>query len=280
MLKKLTLLTALFIAGTAASVAQTNYSDAQIDSLRREVASLRKTQTDRDQADKNKKIFGRQKSFYIGYAMNHWKPKDVSAFSPNYGANLSINKTYFVHKNPIAGFLKFGVDATWMDITYINYTASPDWSDFIGYDPDFDYGNDNLDQPNLGSHQIDLALGVGLSATFAPFFRQDNSLNQLKAKVYCHFLPSFSMMLISEPDDTRFNYAFVPYVTAGIQISWKAIGIFLEGRWGSGNYKIGGLNDDDNYYDDNSVPGLGDILNFDKIGCRNYGIRAGISLCY
>lgn len=278
------------LAVPAMTVSAQDYSAAEVDSLRNEVRAMREQLDKTEQADKSKKIFGRQKSFHIGMAFNDWKPEDLPKFSANYGFTLGLNKTYFVHKNPIGGFLKFGIDATWFDITYINYKANPIWEgtgdeagDYgygydndYGYDYDYDYDyDDELEDPNLGSHQIDVAMGVGVSATFAPFYASDNGLRYLKGKVFCRFMPTFSMMLISEPDDTRFNSAFVPYVTFGAEISWKAIGLFVEGRWGSANYHISGVDDDYDYdydYDD----GFDDIFNFDKISCNNYGVRFGI----
>lgn len=235
-------------------------------------------------------IFNRTKTWAIGMANSEWKPEYCSAFKPNYGFMTSLTKTYHVHKKPIGGFLKFGIDASWFDVTYVNYKAAPDWGAFDNNpayapgtrfswsDTSGDGDGDVLADPNLGSHQIDVAMGIGLSATFAPFFYSDsNNLAKLKAKLYCRFLPTFSMMLISEPNDTRFNYAFVPYISFGGMISWKVLSIFVEGRWGSANYKIGSINDDEGNYDDGDV-NLGDVINFDKMSCKNYGIRFGIGL--
>lgn len=83
-------------------------------------------------------------------------------------------------------------------------------------------------------------------------------------------MPSFSALIISEDGEHRLNSAFVPFYTFGIQLQWKALAFFCEGRWGSANYKIDGLNDDndwDEYYSD-------------KVSCRNSGLRAGIGICF
>lgn len=233
-------------------------------------------------------IFNRTKTWSIGMAFNNWKPKETGAFKPNYGFMMGINKTYFVHKNPVGGFVKFGIDASWFDVTYVNYEAAPDWGGYDKVLPPSDApgsrfswsdtnGGDGLD-PNLGSHQIDIAMGVGVSATFAPFFASSSdNLAKLKAKVYCRFLPTYSMMLISEPDDTRFNSAFVPYISFGGQISWKVLSVFVEGRWGQANYKIGSINDEESDYDDGDIS-VDKLFNFDKMSCKNYGVRFGIGL--
>lgn len=222
-------------------------------------------------------IWNRTKTFNFGYVMSEWKPEGCEAFKPNYGFNLSLTKTYLLHKEAIGGFLKFGIDASWFDITYDNYKASPDWLDFIDGNHDIpDYPSEGeIDTPNLGSHQIDLALGVGISANFAPFASNSGDINKLRAKIYCRFLPSFSGMIISEPDDTRFNHAFVPYISFGGQVQWKVLSVFVEGRWGSANYKIGGIDEDTDYSENTNVA---DAIRFDKLSCSNSGVRFGIGL--
>lgn len=253
--------------------------------LLNEINVLKAQNEDRALQDKNNAIWKRTKSFNLGMVFSKWKPEGIPAFDPNFGFMMGLTNTYYVHKNPIAGFIKFGIDATWFDLTYVNYKANPAWvmDDDNASDTrlpgGFDVEDEELEMPNLGSHQIDAALGVGVSATFAPFYQFDNQLNQLKGKVYCRFLPTFSAMLISENDDIRFNYAFVPYITFGAQFSWKVLSVFVEGRWGSANYKIGGLNGDDLEFDEDE--GLtGDIIKFDKISCKNYGVRFGVALTF
>ena len=39
----------------------------------------------------------------------------------NYVASFAVGRTFFLHKKPIGGFLRLGIDATWFDINYTNY---------------------------------------------------------------------------------------------------------------------------------------------------------------
>ncbi len=278
----------LMMCAPVVKVQAQNEESMTTEEMRNEINALKQQNADRELQEKNKSIWKRTKSFNIGLAFNNWKPTGCEAFTPNYGFMMGLTNTYYVHPNPIAGFIKFGIDATWFDLTYSNYKAAPGWLNLMenntrsgAWDYDEDGDEIELDHPNLGSHQIDMALGVGVSATFAPFYQFDNQLNQLKGKVYCRFLPSMSMMLISEPDDTRVNYAFVPYITFGAQFSWKVLSLFVEGRWGSANYKIGGIKNDVEYDEDSDdLPSVGDMVNFDKISCKNYGVRFGIGLTF
>lgn len=199
-------------------------------------------------------------------AFNDFKPKDGEKVSANYGFMMGLTKTYFVHPNPIGGFVKFGIEATWFDITYINYKdfGKVGLGDY-GYDPDEDLKYDF----DLGMHQIDLGMGVGVSATFAPFYRHSNALNELKFKAYVNFMPTYSMVLRSDKneegdDEVKFSGAFVPYFTCGAQASWKVISLFVEGRWGSANYKFTGFDDESS----------------EKVSCSNSGVRFGIGLSF
>lgn len=175
--------------------------------------------------------------------------------------------------------VRIGIDAKWFDLTYANLKANPDWAANYGqngYDPDYDYGyNDTPEEfeANLGSHQIDAGIGVGISAVVAPFSKMSNmNLAQLKAGIYFHVTPTFSAVLIDEPnDDIRFNYAFVPYLNFGGYISWKALSIFVEGRWGSANYHLS--NSDESDDSDNES-----FISFDRISAKNSGVRFGIGL--
>lgn len=220
-----------------------------------------------------KTVWSKQKAFKIGLANNTWSPEAVDGetlakLKPNYGFMVGLTKTYFLHPNPIAGCLKFGLDVTWFDFTYVNYKANPSWSNYDGgyYDdePDFDV-------PNLGSNQIDAAMGIGISANVNPFFQSSSTgVKSVRAKIYCNFLPSYSGVIISEDDDTQVNYAFVPYFTFGLNLQWKSLALFIEGRRGSANYKINDIDDD--YYETGLV--------HDKVSCSNTGYRAGIALCF
>lgn len=42
----------------------------------------------------------------------------------NFGFAFTSTRTYYLHKDPIAGFMKFGIDATWTDISYNNYSTT------------------------------------------------------------------------------------------------------------------------------------------------------------
>lgn len=231
-------------------------------------------------------LWGRQKTFKIGMAFNslHINPVEIGydkelgcTLNPNYGFSLGLTKTYFVHKQPIGGFMRFGIEATWFDITYTNYSNTvsfngsnwdPDDYNYVfdyGNGGDYDYDDEEDDVPSIGNHQVDLAMGVGVSATFAPFYKMNKNLAALKGKIYCNFMPTASLLMQSNEDENNLSVAFVPFVTFGTQISWKVLSVFVEGRWGASNYKFL-LSDDEE--------------ETTKNGGRNAGVRVGIGLSF
>ncbi len=277
------IMSALVATGININAQETNanQNSSEQDDLRSELNQVHAELNAIKEKDKQKSMWSRQKTFKIGFLNNTWTPEaangtDLGEFKPNYGFSLGLTKTYMLHPKPIAGFLKFGLEVSWFDLAYTNYKANPDWSRYFSSDNPFG-GLDipetpDFEVPNFGSHQIDAAMGIGLSANFAPFFwNESGNLRAIRAKLYGNFLPSFSAVIISEEDDTRWNTAFVPFYTIGCQIQWKALAFFVEGRWGSANYKLGGLDFDDDSNEDSY---------FDKVSCKNSGVRLGIGLCF
>lgn len=246
-----------------------------LESLRNEVQTLRSEMDAQKDKDIQRSVWGRQKAFKIGYVDNTWTPEAVDGqtlakLKPNYGFSLGLTKTYFLHPKAIAGCLKFGLDVTWFDISYVNYKANPNWSDNVGGD----YGDlPDFDVPNLGSNQIDAAMGIGISANVTPFFFSNSTgVKSVRAKLYCNFMPSYSALIISEDDETQVNHAFVPYFTYGLNLQWKALSFFIEGRHGSANYKINDIDIDYDSFEGGFVS--------DKVSCSNSGYRAGIGICF
>ena len=71
----------------------------------------------------------------------------------NYGASFTVGRTFFLHKKPIGGFLRLGIDATWLDVNYTNYKIK-----HITY-----WGTNRYEY-----HQGDLSVHIGPSITLTP----------------------------------------------------------------------------------------------------------------
>lgn len=235
--------------------------------------------------------FKRTKFFNIGYVNSTLTPENELPMEGNYGAFLSLGNRYWLHKQPIAGMVKIGLDAIWGDINYVN--LKPNNSDgnkvIDSNDPeDEDYELEGpFSEINTGSHQLEFAMGIGPAISVAPFINMGNQLSELRGSLYCHFLPSFSMILMNQNDDLKFNYGFVPFISFGGSINWKALTFFAEGRWGSANYKMASADDLEDTIDsigsedyEGALGSVGNMLQFDKWSMKTSSVRFGIGITF
>lgn len=208
------------------------------------------------------KIFGRNKSFNIAWVHQDLKSGDVK-WKSSEGVAMFFGTTYMLHKNPVADMIKFGIDANWTDINFVKYPKHISVAEDFDYD--YDYGFDDaledVELKDLGVYQLDLGIGVGPSVTIAPFANFSNQLPYLKAQVYFHYIPSYSLLLISENDETKLNHGFCNFFSVGARFSWKLLSVGFETRFGSAKYKMAEFNDDLDYdYDDDYDFSMGDII--------------------
>ena len=150
---------------------------------------------------------------------------DTAAETPaaSDGALIKVGRTFYLHKKPIAGLIRFGLDATWFDLNYTNYKLEYRWED--NYDEEEEPETSNF-------HQAEIGMQVGPSVTVNP-------VGKLNVNAYFRFAPSFSALY---DDDTLLgNYA--SYFVTGGGISYGVIGLGVESRWGSCKFKSFGSGD-------------------------------------
>ncbi|WP_297065977.1 hypothetical protein [uncultured Duncaniella sp.] len=221
----------------------------EADSLRHEIALLKaeKEQNNLQLAqiakdNKLKSIWGRPKSFSIGYINTTLDQSSVGLpdRDARFGAFFSFAKTFYLHKKPIANLIKIGLDLNF-EVNYVNYEKGHNFSEGPDFNWDWRPGQDNepIDYSNsyLGTHQIDLGIGLGPSVTIAPFSFLSGSINNLKASFYYHFTPSLSSLLFSESDDLKQSWAFNLYRSYGVKLSYKKLSLGIEHRNGEAKYK-------------------------------------------
>lgn len=170
----------------------------------------------------------RNKYFYIGYINQKLTYQDISGleWKSDFGVSLGFGRTYYLHKKPLFNILKFGLDATWLDISYAKYSQSEGWVEPT--DPEED--SDDFD---LGVHQVEFGLHVGPSITLNP-------ANHLKLNGYFHFIPSASIVIMN--DEANANY--VSNFAVGGSIAYKAFSLGIESRWGKAKYNSFFVNED------------------------------------
>ena len=160
---------------------------------------------------------------------------NVQDLKSNYGAAFTVGRTYFLHK-PIGDMLRFGIDATWFDINYSNYEI-----EHITY----------WETDKYQYHQGEISLHVGPSVTFEP-------IKKLAIHAYFQYAPTFAMLYTGDSETYYGNYASL--WVAGGNVSYKAIGLGVESRFGTINYKSIGSSDSEDI--DSSLSGFRVFINF------------------
>lgn len=101
----------------------------------------------------------------------------------NFGAAFTVGRTFYLHKKPIAGLIRFGLDATWFDLNYTNYKLEYHWED--NYDEEEEPETSNF-------HQAEIGMQVGPSVTVNP-------VGKLNVNAYFRFAPSFQLYTTTIP---------------------------------------------------------------------------------
>lgn len=211
--------------------------DQQIDSLRQAVAMLQSQLDSQQQAlDKveedelNRKIWNdRAKYFNIYYVNQSISQEDIDGTWKNdFGVALAMGKTFYLHKKPILGMIKFGIDWSYFDLNFAKYTDN--WGFFNGDAEYYGGGNYYYDDYAYGIepediYQAEIGTAIGVSVTVNPY-------DHIKAAGYFRVVPSYSMLYAAED----FSGSYGTFFLAGGSVAYKAISLGIEARWGKAKY--------------------------------------------
>ncbi|MDE5731367.1 MAG: hypothetical protein K2H81_07620 [Alistipes sp.] len=209
-----------------------------IDSLQTVAASLDTRLQEQQQQELNRKIWKkRSKYFNIGYVNQKVTDKTSGEkLKSDFGASLSWGKTFYLHKKPLFGMMKFGLDWSWLDI---NYAKSS-----LAY----------LEEETLATfksdvHQAEFGMQFGPSVTVNP-------VHHLKVGVYFRVTPSYSLLYLDE----TVHHHYVTFCNAGCTVAWKVVSLGIEWRWGTAKYN--GITFNEDYDEDPSWEEgeIGDLL--------------------
>lgn len=176
----------------------------------------------------------RHKYINFSFSKLNFRQNDFPALKSNYGGAFSIGNTYFFHKKPIANMIRLGIDATWIDVNYTNYKL------------EFRDNESQYDEREIANwHQAEISMQVGPSITVNP-------ISQLNLHGYLRYAPSFSGLY--NGDSFRGNYA--TFFVSGGAVSYGAIGLGIEARFGNSKYKdlLGEESNEDSEEKDTSSP--------------------------
>lgn len=130
------------------------------------------------------------------------------------------------HKKPIENMLMVGFDIA-LDINFAKYKEDAE-------NPYSGIGVEEVDKylKAVDKMQLDGGLALGPSIQVAPLSMLDNAASHLKVYAYYHLTPSYSGIII----DGKFKSAFNLFNGVGIGLTWKAISLGYEYRFGSAKY--------------------------------------------
>ena len=251
-------------------------SSQREDSLLQVVNELSDRVQKTEDAARNERIWKkRAKYFNIGYITNQTLTDKVDAeaeWKSDFGVSLTFEKTYYLQKKPLLNKIKFGIDATWFELSYAKY-SEPDvfaeggsytraYNDYSsGYE---DYYEEDFD---LGIHQIDASMHVGPSVTVNP-------VGDLKVAAYFHYVPTYSMVVI----DDSFGHGYVSNFAFGASVAYKAISVGIEHRWAK-KATYNGLSFDEEGMD-YDAPDFEDVIESDKWKMKSKSFRVFLSFRY
>jgi hypothetical protein len=281
MMKKLFLVGAVTVILTGQSIfAQEADSEVQSsqreDSLLQVVNELSDRVQKTEDAARNERIWKkRAKYFNIGYITNQTLTDKVDAeaeWKSDFGVSLTFGKTYYLHKKPLLNMIKFGIDATWFELSYAKYSEPDVFAEggsytraYNDYSSDYeDYYEEDFD---LGIHQIDASMHVGPSVTVNP-------VGDLKVAAYFHYVPTYSMVVI----DDSFGHGYVSNFAFGASVAYKAISVGIEHRWAK-KATYNGLSFDEESMD-YDAPDFEDVIESDKWKMKSKSFRVFLSFRY
>lgn len=161
----------------------------------------------------DKKIWkDRAKYFNISYVKQSLSAQDADyKYNSSLGVAITNGRTYYLHKKPILGMIKFGIDWSFYDVNFAMYENEI---------------NDGYDVEKEKMYQAEVGMQIGPSVTVNP-------IDHLKVNGYFRVTPSYSMMYSGD----EFSGSYGTFFSAGGAISYKVISLGIEGRWGKQNIK-------------------------------------------
>lgn len=189
-----------------------NAGEEKTDSLQQVVDEISEKNKQLEAEALDKKIWkDRAKYFNISYVKQNLSAEDANyKYNSSLGVAITNGRTYYLHKKPILGMIKFGIDWSFFDVNFAMYENSV--SSYEEEDDDI--------------YQAEIGMQIGPSVTVNP-------IDHLKVNGYFRVTPSYSMMYSGE----EFNGSYGTFFSVGGAVSYKVISLGIERRWGKTKYK-------------------------------------------
>lgn len=233
---------------------QSQATKSELDSLKQVVSEIKQKQDESEQEAKWEKIWNKRKKWwgfsYITSQTLKLKDSYGQDMKSDFGINIQRGRTWYLPKKPIAGMIKFGIDASFFDVTYIKYAKATAQQQLYTELNEEEQEEESIE---LGRHYINYSLAVGPSVTINP-------ISQLRAGLFFHWLPGGSLLIY----DSELSFGFQNSFAFGMHIDWKKFFIGFETRWG--NCKFSKIDVDDINNNDTEEDFSSDDINYDENG--------------
>lgn len=168
-------------------------------------------------------LFGQSKPgnnyLNVGYVSQELKTDEDTAdlikLKSKFGASLSAGRTFFLHKEPVAKVLHFGMDWTYLDLNYSNFKPLES-ADF-----------DEDDQIDVHKAEAGMQVGPSVHVGLADRFTLSG---------YFRYAPSYSALYLDE----EFSGGFGNFFVVGLTANCGPFGLGYENRWGSSKHSFDG----------------------------------------
>lgn len=191
-------------------------------------------------------VWKKNNYFNLGYANAETGTNFSAVQKSKFSFYLAKGNVYYWPKSkPWFGMLKVGLDVRWVDISMAKYKTDTDgtgngWGESNDWNTDTDGTVDEWTDKlnNLGCYNLTMgAFGIGPNIGISPFAKMSNGLRHLRASIYFHYQPAVTAYFVSQDGETEFSWAYTGMMDFGGKITYRAISIGIEGRWGKGSFK-------------------------------------------
>ena len=233
-MKKFFILIMALYCTAQSSFAQTSTTYEELENenqaLKKELAEKDKQLSEETLKEKYRNIWGKGRYTNIGYAISETST-EYSKEKAKFGISVTKGSSFLFPNKPLGGMVKVGFDINWADLNFAKYDKATITTNIGGHD---------YREELTGLNRWNLLIGVfgiGPNVTVAPLSFLNNAANALKASIYFHYQPTFGMYLNSGGGESEAAYAYCNMFQFGGKITWKVIGVGIEGYWGSGKFK-------------------------------------------
>ena len=224
---------------------------AERDFLQYQSDSLMALQENKKKEKKQKALWDRRGWFNIAFSPQKMN-SDLyrSELKSDFAVGITAGRTFYLHKKPLANMVRFALNWSYLDLNIAKYSAS--YNDRIDEEGDYGMGDVTVNPYYSASHPVtsmydsmgdeyedwndsesedsqykmELGMQIGLAVIVNP-------IDHLMIQAYFHYSPTFSALL---DEDLSYYGTYASFFNAGVSVSYKAIGLGIEGRWGTSTF--------------------------------------------